>query len=70
MNDRREEAGEPMDVNTDKPLTAAEEPAAKELLPNSLAASSVPSTSEDIMQVDDELTSSADNTSDSDKLTM
>ncbi|XP_067937345.1 protein O-GlcNAcase-like isoform X2 [Watersipora subatra] len=68
----QEEAGcEPMDVITDKPCIAAEEPAVKELLPNSLVRRSGSTTSlEDVMQVDEEITNSATKITDDNKLTV
>lgn len=60
-----------MDVITDKPSIAAEESASKELLPNSLVRnSSTAALSEEVMQVDDELPSSADRILEDNKLTV
>lgn len=67
-----EAMGEPMDVLTDKHSLGAEEPAVKELLPNSLVGNSgaAATSGEDTMQVDEEITSSAGTLSECDKLTV
>jgi len=61
-----------MDVITDKPsLAATGEPAVKELLPNSLISTAIAAaSSEEVMQVDEEVTSSADLLSENEKLNM
>ena len=67
--------GEPMEVITDKPAIACESPVGKDLLPNSLvsslpAGSADQTTDEDTMQVDEEVTSSADTLDEKQKLTV
>lgn len=70
-----EVVGEPMEVITDKPSLACEEPVVKDLLPNSLVSNNASESSsqqgdDNSMQVDDEITSSGDTLEEKDRLTM